>query len=524
MADTTFVDGSTVILAGWLNDINRLYYTLFGGTTYASNVFTVDNTTGAVSTAKDVTITGAFTSPGIDDNALATAITIDSTGNTGIGTSAPITDLHVQHQNTSITYTPYTGTIATFEGGTTTTGNVSIITGATHTAELWFGTPSNEAVSRVRTDNNLSNLELWTGGLSRLSIDSSGKIGIGKTPSSLLHVSQNVNNSADWYSDTGVVANIEQTNASGHSSLKLSNQAGQGSYLIFNGSSGGYFSIFDRTTVADRLFIDTSGKVGIGTSSPGVRFQVIESSAVGHVASFKSTGVAYSYISVYDSAAAIQSVLYADASAGSTGTLTNYPFTVRVNNTEVARFDTSGDFLIGKTATSITTAGHSFFPNGTVYHTSDGGASLYVDRLTSDGVCVYFYRDATAVGNISVTTTATAYNTSSDYRLKENVIEITDGIDRIKQLKPSRFNFIAEPTKTVDGFLAHEAQSIVPESVTGTKDAVDENGNPEYQAIDQSKLVPLLTAALKESIAKNEALVALMVAKGLITQAEADAL
>ena len=117
-----------------------------------------------------------------------------------------------------------------------------------------------------------------------------------------------------------------------------------------------------------------------------------------------------------------------------------------------------------------------------------------------------FFRDTTGVGEISVTTTATSYTTSSDYRLKENVIPVANAITRLQQLKPSRFNFIADPGKVVDGFLAHEAAAVVPECVTGTKDAVDENGNPVYQGIDQAKLVPLLTGALQEAIAKIEVL------------------
>jgi len=100
---------------------------------------------------------------------------------------------------------------------------------------------------------------------------------------------------------------------------------------------------------------------------------------------------------------------------------------------------------------------------------------------------------------------STSYNTSSDYRLKENVTAISDGITRLKTLKPSRFNFIADAETTVDGFLAHEV-TAVPEAITGTKDEVDSDNNPVYQGIDQSKLVPLLTAALQEAIAKIETL------------------
>ena len=98
----------------------------------------------------------------------------------------------------------------------------------------------------------------------------------------------------------------------------------------------------------------------------------------------------------------------------------------------------------------------------------------------------------------------TSYNTSSDYRLKENVVSLTGGIERLKQLEPRRFNFISDAGITIDGFLAHEVQTAVPHAITGEKDAVDEDGNPEYQSIDHSKLVPLLTAALQEAIAKIE--------------------
>jgi len=75
---------------------------------------------------------------------------------------------------------------------------------------------------------------------------------------------------------------------------------------------------------------------------------------------------------------------------------------------------------------------------------------------------------------------------------------MTGATERLKQLNPSRFNFIADADVTVDGFLAHEVQDIVPEAITGTKDAVDDDGNAVYQGIDQSKLVPLLVATIQE--------------------------
>ena len=131
------------------------------------------------------------------------------------------------------------------------------------------------------------------------------------------------------------------------------------------------------------------------------------------------------------------------------------------------------------------------------------------------------------VGEVRTSTTATSYITSSDYRLKENVTYDWDATTRLKQLKPARFNFIIDPNKTVDGFLAHEV-TAVPEAISGTKDEVevwkdgeelpdgvsagdnklDENGNtiPVMQGIDQSKLVPLLVKTIIELEARIIAL------------------
>jgi hypothetical protein len=127
---------------------------------------------------------------------------------------------------------------------------------------------------------------------------------------------------------------------------------------------------------------------------------------------------------------------------------------------------------------------------------------LQIRRLTTDGTAVIFGRNATDVGSISVTTTATAYNTTSDYRLKENFQPISNAIARLNALPVYRFNFKSEPGRVVDGFKAHEAAAVVPEAVTGAKDAVDADGNPIYQGIDQAKLLPLAWAALQEAVAK----------------------
>ena len=138
------------------------------------------------------------------------------------------------------------------------------------------------------------------------------------------------------------------------------------------------------------------------------------------------------------------------------------------------------------------------------YFTISG--QLIMGRNAHESYLVFQDVSNNSIGNIvRGAGSSVAYNTSSDYRLKENVVAISDGITRLKTLKPSRFNFKSDSSITLDGFLAHEV-TAVPEAITGTKDEVDSDNNPVYQGIDQSKLVPLLTAALQEAVTKIETL------------------
>ena len=180
---------------------------------------------------------------------------------------------------------------------------------------------------------------------------------------------------------------------------------------------------------------------------------------------------------------------------------------------ETLRLGSEGDVLL--CGTQVITPGKNNTNTGASFEKTTNGPSFYVsnqatvpifvNRNTTGTVFAVRYQSV-AKGGIDVTTISVVYNTNSDYRLKENIVELDNAIDRVKQLKPKRFNFIQEPSVVVDGFMAHEAQEIVPESVTGAKDEIDDNGEPVYQGIDHSKLVPLLTAALQEAIGKIETL------------------
>ena len=149
----------------------------------------------------------------------------------------------------------------------------------------------------------------------------------------------------------------------------------------------------------------------------------------------------------------------------------------------------------------------------------EGGVGHVVLSRSGTGseVMIRFERDNATRGDITVST-STTYNTTSDYRLKENITDLSDAITRLKKITPRRFNFISDENKQlVDGFIAHEVSEAVPEAVKGTKDQVATAddvaankattvGEPIHQQVDYSKYVPLLTAALQEAVAKIETL------------------
>jgi hypothetical protein len=126
------------------------------------------------------------------------------------------------------------------------------------------------------------------------------------------------------------------------------------------------------------------------------------------------------------------------------------------------------------------------------------GSAMYVMPMR--------FGDDTLRGSIYWNGSTVAYNTTSDYRLKENITPYTGALDKLSQLKPVTYNFLDKPNTVLEGFIAHEVQDVVPNAVSGVKDEEDSDGKPLYQGLDTSKLVPLLTAALQEAIAKIETL------------------
>ena len=306
---------------------------------------------------------------------------------------------------------------------------------------------------------------------------------------------------------------------------------GAGAYASALWSTGAYPMVFG-TNGTERMRIDSSGNVGIGTSSPSYTLD-INRGGVGPVAKFTGSASAY----IYAGSAAVYFGSDATVSNSFGADSVNNRLVMYTNNNERMRIDSGGNVQIGTTANlagakytvyqdNASTSWAAFFraqnAQGCVGITNTSGTAGYT--------AIGFYNNGTSftqVGSIGVSGSTTAYNTSSDYRLKNNVTPMSGSIDRLKQLKPSTWSWVQDGSHG-EGFIAHEAQEVVPEAITGTKDAmrveeyeitpavIDDDDNvvteavmgtrevPDYQGIDQSKLVHLLTAALQEAITKIE--------------------
>jgi hypothetical protein len=278
-----------------------------------------------------------------------------------------------------------------------------------------------------------------------------------------------------------------------------------------------------KTDNSTALTIRDDGDVGIGETSPMGKLHVKTSDTGGTVSGDADElvleGSAESGLTILGTNS--NRIFFGDASSPAIGWLRYFHndnhLDFGVNDSERMRIRSNG-----------TT---SFNDSGSTNTKNDWAVKLF--QSTNDSATNYMMAFANAsdatMGSIRTNgTSSTSYNTSSDYRLKENEVAISDGITRLKQLKPYRFNFKAEPDTTVDGFFAHEVTPAVPEAITGTKDELevwkdgeelptgvsvgddklDDGGNtiPKHQEIDQSKLVPLLTSALQEAITKIEIL------------------
>jgi hypothetical protein len=295
-------------------------------------------------------------------------------------------------------------------------------------------------------------------------------------------------------------------NGIGNGTVSLANVSITGGTISANLSASGIFSGTSNVSITsangpvsiatngnNAVYVDTSGNVGIGTSSPTSKLTIAGNTSI-------QDGAGYGW-----------GALTAYVGGSSASNFVN----VLTNSTERMRIDSSGNLLVGTTSVNPGIGNNNtgcMFSSGGFGSVSRGDTAWYVNYTgTGTGQNVRLLWQGTTVGNISTTSTATAYNTSSDYRLKENVQPLTTGLATIGALKPVSHDWISDKSKG-EGFIAHELQAVIPLAVTGEKDAVDAEGKPIHQGVDYSKIVVHLVAAIQELSAKNDALEARLVA------------
>ena len=427
-----------------------------------------------------------FTAPsGTAGNAITftQAMTLTSGGYLGIGTTSPTVGLQVDTGSDSRIRLSNSGTVV---------GQLQATSSAFSVSAIGASVP----------------LTVLTNGTERLRLDAAGNLGLGVTPSawttlsSVLQIKQaslvsesndQLYLSANGYYSSGVWKYIASDTAT-----QYYQAAGAHVWRTApSGTAGG------TITFSQAMTLDASGRLLLGrTSQTGsLRLQVEAQSGFSLSAGFHSPST-QSTIEFKDSTTTADYKVR----IGSEGD----NLLLFAGGTERARIDSSGNLLVG------TTSKLNLGKISLLINAASGERGYTTQPTTAVSYVAADFRSSTSVslGGINCTTTATAYNTSSDYRLKEDWQPMTGASERVKALKPVNFAWKADGSR-VDGFLAHEAQAVVPEAVTGEKDAVDAEGNPEYQGIDQSKLVPLLTAALQEALAKIESLEARLDAANL---------
>jgi hypothetical protein len=433
---------------------------VIGGTTAAAGSFTTlsasTSITGTLATAAQPNITSVgtltgFTSTGIDDNADATAITIDSSENVGIGTSSPVGRL-------------------TLRGAAGTSGKnqgISIeYSNGTEYAAFGLNNSSGWPQLMARAGAGITfhtNSDLVTTG-EAMRIDSSGNVGIGESnPSDTLELGG---------------GNIVNPNSTGSEITSATFGIGQNIHLEERQVNGAFS---DRTDLAivtnsgfglgesEKIRIEAGGNVGIGTSSPAGKLTVyggeVQWGASSSLGSLSYTG-GFPVI-------------------GAIGAL---PIAFYTNSNERARIDSSGNLLVGMTSSGYLAAdsGVQLYGNGGARFGADGTASRNLISFVNgtDGT-------PAEVGVIQTNGSSTSYVTSSDQRLKENIADADDAGSKIDAIQVRKFDWKVDGSHQDYGMVAQELQAVAPEAVSVPED-------PEkMMGVDYSKLVPMLVKEIQ---------------------------
>jgi hypothetical protein len=401
------------------------------------------------------------------------AVRIDSSGNVGIGTSSPGTKLEVSAADDV--------TVSRFRGAT----YALRVQSKSATGTIVDATSFNESTYQPLLIGG-SQIQFMISASEKMRIDSSGNVGIGITSPRNLEVSRSDANTTYGQASAQFQINIRNTDTTANNWAGIGFNQGASSLsnpvainAQFASSTTG--SLVIATSGSERLRVDASGNVGIGTSSP--------------VTALSVSG-AFSFTAVAATPAVGSSFFAPAANTLAFGTASTERMRI-LGSSGIVCINTTSAVGLGQPRLSLAFNGASDWCTNSNDTSGTSGARHQT-----------FHSSGTEVGRITTTTTATTYTTTSDYRLKQDIAPMTGALAKVAQLKPVTYKWKLNNSDS-DGFIAHELAEVCPQAVTGEKDAVDADGNIISQGIDTSFLVATLTAAIQEQ-------------QALITQLQAD--
>jgi hypothetical protein len=478
--------------------------TAIGGSTAAAGSFTTLGASSTATFAAGAVGTPAITTTGDTNTGIffpaadtiafaeggAEAMRIDSSGNVGIGTTTQNEKLVVNGAIRSTNNAA--GATATADSGVFYFIPTADAPSDPRTVLQGVGTASVGASVVFYTGTSASNSE-------RMRIDSSGNVGIGNTGNSSRKV--------EITQESGQIAGVRVL--SGGSGAYYQMFTGTANTKI--GSSNNTNQIEFHNDSGEAMRIDSSGNVGIGTSAPSslgklsVDGNFVFGPFTRNEADTRSIGIFTSDDPASNDRAAIGFTTTAGGSS-SNSIITFSTNDYGVSGGERMRITSGGDLLVGTTSALSQTGRATFVGAGNGLVTQVGNSSTAYQSTNTSGTSAYYAaifsnngNTFSTCGTIQVSGSTTSYNTSSDYRLKENVAPMTGALAKVLELNPVTYTWKVDGSAG-QGFIAHELQEVAPYAVSGEKDG------EEMQGVDYGKITPLLTAALQEAIAEIQSL------------------